>query len=68
MQTQFLQLTLPLQPTPAQIRDQIETHLKAHGDPLRWAIVHIDPQKNYLQIEGVVTSDTEDSRSFPKAS
>ncbi|MEO1182502.1 MAG: hypothetical protein AAFX51_17020 [Cyanobacteria bacterium J06636_28] len=40
--------------TGIELRDQIETQLRAYGDPLRWAITSVDG--TVAQVEAVVTT------------
>ncbi len=50
---------LQLERAPGPLRPQIETALRAHGEPLRWAITAVDPTADgpsLLQIEAVVCS------------
>lgn len=57
---QLLPLLLQLERQPGSLREQVETALRAHGAPLRWAITAVQhrlPQPPLLQIEAVVLSD-----------
>ncbi len=38
------------------LRSHIETQLTQYGDPLRWAITHIDLSTSTAHIEAVVTT------------
>jgi len=53
LSTQFIRITLVLGCTGIELRDQIETQLRAYGDPLRWAITSVDG--TMAQVEAVVT-------------
>jgi hypothetical protein len=56
MITQLVQLQLPWTTTSASgLRDAIEAQLSQYGDPLRWAITHVDADQQWLAIEAVVT-------------
>ena len=54
LSTQFIRITLVLGCTGIELRDQIETQLRAYGDPLRWAITSVDG--TVAQVEAVVTT------------
>ncbi len=71
MQTKLIALEVSLLALPSQLRQavagsdrlrsdalrsHIETQLTQHGDPLRWAITHIDSSTNTAHIEAVVTT------------
>lgn len=58
MLTQFVQVEVPLQDTPAHLERAIAQALQTHGDPLRWAITGIDTAKGIAHIEAVVTIST----------
>ncbi len=54
MQTQFITLTLPIQPTPLATRQQVEAAIALHGTPLRWAITQLDDDRQTVQVEAIV--------------
>lgn len=56
MQTHFLSLELECYPAP-DLQRQILEALRRSGDPLRWAIVAIDPVRGKVKVEAVVTSE-----------
>ena len=60
MTTHFVTAEIGFQETPAQLHSQIEAQLRSIGEPLRWAIVNIDTQRQKAIVEAVVTlaSDT----------
>lgn len=60
MTTHFVTAEIDFQETPAQMHFQIEAQLRSIGEPLRWAIVNIDMQRQKAIVEAVVTlaSDT----------
>lgn len=51
--TEFVLMTVELQPTGIALRNHIETQLRTYGDPLRWAITSVE--KTTAQVEAVVT-------------
>lgn len=53
--TRFLSLSVPLHPSPVVLRDRVESLLRSHGAPLRWAITSVDAAQQTAQIEAVVT-------------
>lgn len=53
--TLFLSLTVPLQRSPKDLRDRVESMLRSHGEPLRWAITSVDTAQQTVQVEAVVT-------------
>ena len=55
MMTQFVNLEVDLQETPAQLQQAIESGLRLVGEPLRWAITRIDSQRHKAIVEAVVT-------------
>lgn len=40
---------------PDVLRSHIETQLRTQGDPLRWAITHIDAARQTAHVEAVIT-------------
>ena len=54
MQTAFVTSEVELAATPSLLREAIETTLRQHGEPLRWAIVAVDLQRQTVAIEAVV--------------
>lgn len=60
MTTHFVTAEIDFQATPAQLHSQIEAQLHSIGEPLRWAITHIDSHRQKAIVEAVVTlaSDT----------
>lgn len=70
MQTRFITLEVSLQAPSSELRaalpgserlrsdalrSHIESELTTHGMPLRWAITHVDTQKQTAHVEAVVT-------------
>lgn len=71
MQTKLITLEVSLLAPPSQLRQavagsarlrsdalrsHVEIQLTQHGDPLRWAITHVDLSTNTACIEAVVTT------------
>jgi hypothetical protein len=56
MQTHFVTLEVKLQSPPEQLRQAILAELGQTGEPLRWAIVAVDRDRQVAQIEAVVTT------------
>lgn len=54
MQTAFVTAEVELATTPSLLREAIETVLRLHGEPLRWAIVSVDAARQTVAIEAVV--------------
>lgn len=52
-------LELDLMPSPTELQRSILAELGQYGEPLRWAIVAVDSDRQKVQIEAVVTSTTE---------
>ncbi len=55
MQTAFITAEVNLATSPAQLHDAIEAVLRQQGEPLRWAIVSVNSQRQTVAIEAVVT-------------
>lgn len=58
MLTQFVSLTVPLQPSSAAMERAIAQTLQSYGEPLRWAITAVDADTQTAAIEAVVTVTT----------
>lgn len=58
MSTQFLSLTLELAAA-AELQRRILAELRRYGEPLRWAIVAVDPAASTVSVEAVVTTASE---------
>lgn len=54
MNTAFITIALPVPSTIVELHTTIETALKHHGEPLRWAITRIENQ--IAHIEAIVTT------------
>ncbi|NJR38337.1 MAG: hypothetical protein HC781_05160 [Leptolyngbyaceae cyanobacterium CSU_1_4] len=51
---QFLTVEVELQPTPKALQQLILAQLQAQGQPLRWAITAIAPDRSTATVEAVV--------------
>lgn len=58
-QTHFITLEVELQPSAQRLHDRILAELQKQGNPLRWAIVAVDSERNVACIEAVITTPTE---------
>ncbi|HEY9640101.1 MAG TPA: hypothetical protein V6C57_06430 [Coleofasciculaceae cyanobacterium] len=59
MLTRFLTVEVALQSSPQQLQQAIATELQKWGEPLRWAIVAVDDDRQMATLEAVVTTPTE---------
>lgn len=57
MLTHFLTVEVALQSSPDLLHQAILTKLRQYGEPLRWAIVAVDNDRQMAAIEAVVTAD-----------
>jgi hypothetical protein len=57
MLTHFLTVEVALQSSPDLLHRAILAELRQHGEPLRWAIVAVDGDRQMAAIEAVVTAD-----------
>jgi hypothetical protein len=55
MKTEFITLELNLAAVKENCRQAVEDTLRTQGEPLRWAITHIDDQSQTATVEAVVT-------------
>lgn len=55
MKTIFITTEIDLPKTPQQLQQLIERALQKQGEPLRWAITHVDTQRQKVQVEAIVT-------------
>ena len=56
--TEFVLMAIELQADGITLRNHIETQLRSHGEPLRWAITSVDGIT--AQVEAVVTVNDRD--------
>jgi hypothetical protein len=57
MTIQSIELEIDLSGAFANLNEVIETKLQQWGEPLRWAIVSIDPLTSIAQIEAIVIGE-----------
>ena len=57
MITHFITTEIELQQTPSQLLSQIEAELQKQGKLLRWAITHVEIERQLATVEAVVTSE-----------
>ncbi|NJK99419.1 MAG: hypothetical protein HC910_02215 [Spirulinaceae cyanobacterium SM2_1_0] len=55
MTTHFITAEIDLQETPTQLQEAIETELAKQGEPLRWAVTRVEPERQKAVVEAVVT-------------
>ncbi len=54
MNTRFVTTEVDLQATPAETQLAIESTLRTHGEPLRWAVTSVNTDNQTAQIEAIV--------------
>lgn len=59
MTTHFITAEIDLQESPVQLQQEIETELQKRGEPLRWAVTHVDTEHQKAQVEAIVTVESE---------
>ena len=59
MTTHFITAEIDLQESPVQLQQEIETELQKRGEPLRWAVTHVDTERQKAQVEAMVTVESE---------
>lgn len=59
MATHFVTFEVNLRASAAELHQSIVTELQRWGQPLRWAITAVDPNRQIASIEAVVTTPTE---------
>lgn len=59
MTTHFITAEIDLQESPVQLQQEIETELQKRGEPLRWAVAHVDTERQKAQVEAIVTVESE---------
>ncbi|NJO43611.1 MAG: hypothetical protein HC769_13870 [Cyanobacteria bacterium CRU_2_1] len=55
----FITLELDRLSSPEELHRSIVAELQKWGDPLRWAITAVDPDRQTVHIEAVITSSSE---------
>ncbi len=56
MNTRFVIAEVDLQATLAEMQLAIESTLRTHGEPLRWAVTSVNAKNQKAQIEAIVTT------------
>ncbi|MGC9524119.1 MAG: hypothetical protein ACP5D7_01105 [Limnospira sp.] len=51
---------IDLQESPKALNEAIADELETRGEPLRWAVTRVDPDKNTAHVEAVVTTGESD--------
>ncbi|MGB3695428.1 MAG: hypothetical protein WBG70_23070 [Spirulinaceae cyanobacterium] len=59
MTTHFITAEIDLQESPTQLQQEIEAELTKQGKPLRWAVTKVDSEQQKVQVEAVVTTESE---------
>lgn len=57
MTTNFISAEISLQENPLRLQEEIEAELEKRGEPLRWAITDVDPEKRTVHVEGIITNN-----------
>lgn len=58
MTTHFITAEIDLQESPVQLQKEIEKELSQKGEPLRWAVTQVNQEKQTVEVEAIVTSDS----------
>lgn len=59
MTTHFITAEIDLQETPVQLQQEIEAELEKRGEPLRWAVTHVDTDRKIAQVEAIVIVESD---------
>lgn len=59
MTTHFITAEIDWQESPVQLHQAIEAELQKRGEPLRWAVTSADAEAQTVQVEAVVTVQSE---------
>ncbi len=59
MTTHFITAEIDLQETPVQLQQEIEAELEKRGEPLRWAVIHVDTDRQKAQVEAIVIVESD---------
>lgn len=59
MTTHFISAEIDLKESPVQLQQEIEAELNKRGEPLRWAITNVDTAQQKVQVEAVVTTESD---------
>ena len=57
MTTHFITAEIELQPTSAELHQEIESQLAKEGEPLRWAVTKVDKEQQTATVEAIVTQE-----------
>jgi hypothetical protein len=57
MTTHFITAEIDLQESPQAMQEAIEAELKKRGEPLRWAVTDVDPERQKALVEAIVTTN-----------
>ena len=55
MTIHFIAAEIDLKASIGDLQQEIEAKLRKLGEPLRWAVVHVDEQRRKVWLEAVVT-------------
>lgn len=61
MTTHFITAEIDLQASPVELNQAIEAELQKRGEPLRWAVTHVDTDRQKASVEAIVTKSAETS-------
>jgi len=64
MTTHFITAEIDLQETPVQLQQEIEAELQKRGEPLRWAVTCVDTDRQKVQVEAIVTVESDSTTSL----
>ena len=59
MTTHFITAEIDLKQTPVQLQQEIEAELQKCGEPLRWAVTHVDTDRQKAQVEAIVIVESD---------
>jgi len=57
MTTHFITAEIDLTESPVELHQAIEAELQKQGEPLRWAVTHVDVESQKAEVEAIVTVD-----------
>ena len=63
MTTHFITAEIDLQESPQKLQQEIEAELDKRGNPLRWAVTHVDGEAQTAHVEAVVTDEATPSKA-----
>jgi hypothetical protein len=55
MTTHFITAEIDLQASPLALQREVEAELQKRGEPLRWAVTHIDLERQKAVVEAIIT-------------